>query len=140
MYGELASYKMQGGSYKDGEDQLAGVITIMEEEVWVYIYINMVTRHDIMLRSWFFFFLSWFFFSLTWCLGQFACTSTNPTGPEVNDHVSLQWLSYEQPQGSNLRSQREQTSWFQAFITGLPPTQFFIMVFYCIGGDVAVVV
>lgn len=26
MYGELASYKMQGGSYKDGEDQLAGEI------------------------------------------------------------------------------------------------------------------
>ncbi|KAL9396961.1 hypothetical protein Peur_011214 [Populus x canadensis] len=26
-----------------------------------------------------------------------ARTSTNPTGPEVNDHVSLQWPSYEQP-------------------------------------------
>jgi len=48
-------------------------------------------------------------------------TSTNPTGPEVNDHVSLQWPSYEQPQGSNLRLQRKQTSWFQSFITGLSP-------------------
>ena len=27
------------------------------------------------------------------------CTSINLTGPEVNDHVSLQWPSYEQPQG-----------------------------------------
>jgi hypothetical protein len=45
-------------------------------------------------------------------------TSTNPTGPEVNDHVSLQWPSYEQPQGSNLRPQRKQTSWSQALITG----------------------
>jgi hypothetical protein len=40
---------------------------------------------------------------------------------EVNDHVSLQWLSYEQPQGLNLRLQREQTSWFQALTTGSPP-------------------
>ena len=40
-------------------------------------------------------------------------TSTNSTGPEVNDHVSLQWPSYEQPHGSNLRPQREQTSWSQ---------------------------
>jgi len=39
---------------------------------------------------------------------------------EVNDHVSLQWLSYEQPQGLNLKLQREQTSWFQALITGSP--------------------
>jgi len=31
-------------------------------------------------------------------------------GPEINDHVSLQWPSYEQPQGPNLRSQREQIS------------------------------
>jgi hypothetical protein len=31
-----------------------------------------------------------FFFSLTWMLSQLARTSTNPTGPEVNDHVSLQ--------------------------------------------------
>jgi hypothetical protein len=30
-------------------------------------------------------------------------TSTNLTGSEVNDHVSLQWSSYKQPQGSNLR-------------------------------------
>jgi hypothetical protein len=46
---------------------------------------------------------------------------TNPTGPEVNDHVSLQWPSCEQPQGSNLRPQREQTSWSQALTTGSPP-------------------
>jgi len=37
-------------------------------------------------------------------------TSTNLTSPEVNDHVSLQLPLYEQPQGSNLRQQREQTS------------------------------
>jgi hypothetical protein len=43
-------------------------------------------------------------------------------GPEVNDHVSLQWSLYEQSQGSNLRPQREQTSWSQAFTTGPPPT------------------
>ena len=36
--------------------------------------------------------------------------STNPTDPEVNDYISLQWLSYEQPQGSNLRPQRKQIS------------------------------
>jgi hypothetical protein len=64
-----------------------------------------------------------FFFFLVYrgCLGQFARTSTNPTGLEVNDHVSLQWPSYEQPQGSNLRPQREQTSWSQALTTGPPP-------------------
>jgi hypothetical protein len=28
---------------------------------------------------------------------SFARTSTNLMGPEVNDHVSLQWPSYEQP-------------------------------------------
>jgi hypothetical protein len=39
-------------------------------------------------------------------------------GPEVNDHVSLQWPSYEQPHGSNLRPQREQTSWSQILTTG----------------------
>ena len=38
-------------------------------------------------------------------------------GPEVNDHVSLQWPLYEQPHGSNLRPQRKQTSWSQIFIT-----------------------
>jgi hypothetical protein len=38
-------------------------------------------------------------------------TSTNPTGPEINDHVSFQWPSYEQPHDSNLKSQKEQTSW-----------------------------
>jgi hypothetical protein len=52
-----------------------------------------------------------FFLVLRGCPDQLAHTSTNPTGPEVNDHVNLQWLSYEQPQGSNLRPQREQTSW-----------------------------
>ena len=39
-----------------------------------------------------------FFFSLTWVFGS-ARTSTNLTGPEINDYVSLQWLSYKQPQG-----------------------------------------
>jgi len=50
-----------------------------------------------------------FFFFYRGCPGQLARTSTNPTGPEVNDHVSLQWPSYEHPQGSNLRPKREQT-------------------------------
>jgi hypothetical protein len=49
-------------------------------------------------------------------------------GPEVNDHVSLQWLSYEQPQGSNLRPQREQTSSSQALITRPPPKWLIIIV------------
>ena len=48
-----------------------------------------------------------FYFSLTWETGQLARTSTNPTGPKVNDHVRLQWPSCEQSQGSNLRPQRE---------------------------------
>jgi hypothetical protein len=30
------------------------------------------------------------FFSLTWCSSQFVRISTNPTGSEVNDHISLQ--------------------------------------------------
>jgi hypothetical protein len=62
-------------------------------------------------------FIFFIFFSLTWVSGQLARTSTNLTGPEVNDHVSLQWSSYEQPQGLNLRPQREQTSWFQTLTT-----------------------
>jgi hypothetical protein len=41
---------------------------------------------------------------------QLARTSTNLTGPEVNDHINLQWSSYKQPYGSNLRPQREQIS------------------------------
>ena len=52
---------------------------------------------------------STFFFFKYGCSGQLARTSTNPTSPEVNDHVSLQWPSYEQPKSSNLKSQREQT-------------------------------
>jgi len=59
------------------------------------------------LNDWCIFF---FFFDYRGCPGQLARTSTNPTGPEVNDHVSLQWPSYERPQGSNLRPKREQTS------------------------------
>jgi len=31
-----------------------------------------------------------FFLIYRGCLGQLACTSTNPTGPEINDHVSFQ--------------------------------------------------
>jgi hypothetical protein len=27
---------------------------------------------------------------LMWVFGQLACSSTNPTGPEVNDHVIFQ--------------------------------------------------
>ena len=53
--------------------------------------------------------------------GQLVCTSINSTSPEVNNHVSLQWPSYKQPHGSNLRSQREQTSWFQALTIGPLP-------------------
>jgi hypothetical protein len=75
-----------------------------------------------MFESFIIFFL---FFSLMWVSGQLARTSTNPTGPEVNDHISLQWPSYEQPQGSNLRPQREQTSWSQVLITGPPPRWLF---------------
>ena len=30
---------------------------------------------------------------------------------KFNDHISLQWPSYEQPQGLNLRPKRKQTSW-----------------------------
>jgi len=59
------------------------------------------------------------------CPGQLARISTNHTGPEVNDHISLQWPSYEQPQGSNLRLQRKQTSLSQALTTGLPSRWFF---------------
>jgi len=50
-------------------------------------------------------------------------------GPEVNDYVNLQWPSYEQPQGSNLRPQREQTSWSQAFTTGPPSRRLFLVDF-----------
>jgi hypothetical protein len=48
----------------------------------------------------------------------FLRISTDSTGPEVNDYVSLQWPSYEQPHDSNLKPQRKQTSWSQAFTTG----------------------
>ena len=48
--------------------------------------------------------LPFFFFSLTGMSGS---------GPEINNHVSLQWLSSEQSQSSNLRPQKEQTSWCQ---------------------------
>jgi hypothetical protein len=48
--------------------------------------------------------------------------------PEVNDHVNLQWPSYEQPLDSNLRPQREQTSWSQALTTGPPPRWFIIII------------
>jgi hypothetical protein len=51
-----------------------------------------------------------FFLVQRGCPGQLARISTNPTSPEVNDHVSLQWPLYEQPQGSNLRPHKEQTS------------------------------
>jgi hypothetical protein len=56
----------------------------------------------------------------------------NPTGPKVNDHVSLKWSSYEQPHGSNLRPQREQTSWSQALTTE-PPPRWFAIVFNIMG-------
>jgi len=64
--------------------------------------------HDFFIQYAMFFFF-FFFFYFRGCPGQLARTSTNPTGPEVNDHVSLQWPSYERPQGSNLRPKREQT-------------------------------
>jgi hypothetical protein len=41
----------------------------------------------------------------------------------------LQWPSYEQPQGLNLRPQREQTSWSQALTTRPPPRWFGIPYF-----------
>jgi hypothetical protein len=31
---------------------------------------------------------------LIWVFGEFTRTSTNPIGPEINDHISLQGLSY----------------------------------------------
>jgi hypothetical protein len=34
------------------------------------------------------FFYYFFFFDYRGCPGQLARTSTNPTGPEVNDHVA----------------------------------------------------
>jgi len=46
-----------------------------------------LTRAFTMVYFGFFFF---FFFDYRGCPGQLARTSTNPTGPEVNDHVSLQ--------------------------------------------------
>ena len=42
----------------------------------------------------FFYFI--FFILLTLILIYLVCISTNPTGPEINDHISLQWSSYEQ--------------------------------------------
>jgi len=93
-------------------------------EAW---YLFIFDQGHIYLR--FSFLYELFFFSLTWVSGQLACTSTNPTGPEVNDHVSLQWPSYEQPHGSNLRPQKKQTSWSQVLITGSPP-RWFINFFY----------
>jgi hypothetical protein len=39
-------------------------------------------------------------------------------GPEVKDHVSLQWPSYEQPQGSNLRAQRNSPATFEPLYDG----------------------
>ena len=59
-----------------------------------------------------------------WVSGLLARTSTNPTSSEVNDHVTLQW-PYEQPHGSNLRPQKEQTSCSQVFITEPPPKYFY---------------
>jgi hypothetical protein len=50
------------------------------------LYLNSGTLTKILVRIEYF-----FFFSLTWV----ARISTNPTGPEVNDHVSFQWPSYE---------------------------------------------
>jgi hypothetical protein len=34
------------------------------------------------------------FFYQRGCPGQLVRTSINPTGPEINDHVSPQWPSY----------------------------------------------
>jgi hypothetical protein len=33
--------------------------------------------------------LQLYFLLLMWCPGKFVCTLTNPTSPEINDHVSL---------------------------------------------------
>ena len=52
-------------------------------------------------------------------------------GPEVNDHVSLQWPSYEQPHGSNMRPQMEQTSWSQALTTGPSYYYYFFLQHAC---------
>ena len=65
--------------------------------------------------------------------------STNLTGPEVNNHVSLQWPSYEQPQGLNLRPQRKQTSWSQALTTGPPPRWFSLFFVLRDGGGVCII-
>jgi hypothetical protein len=66
-----------------------------------------------------------FFFRVS---GPACAHSTNLTGPEINDHVSLQWPSYEQPQGSNLRPQRKQTSLSQVLTTG-PPSKWLTIYF-----------
>jgi hypothetical protein len=41
--------------------------------------------------------------------GQIMHISTNLTVSKVNDHVNLQWSSYKQLQGLNLRPQKKQT-------------------------------
>jgi hypothetical protein len=64
---------------------------------------------DLIKDIFYFLFFIFIFFYYRGCPGQLARTSTNLTGPEVNDHVSLQWPSYEHPQGSNLKPKKEQT-------------------------------
>ena len=59
--------------------QLAVLTKNSEKLVKIFSYYK--TRWD--------FFYYFFFFNC-----QFTRTSTNLTGPEVNDHVSLQWPSY----------------------------------------------
>jgi hypothetical protein len=75
---------------------------------------NQGSASFIFLKKFIFFAFGWFCFFFYYyyyreCPGQLARTSTNLTDPEVNDHVSLQWPSYERPQGSNLRPKRKQT-------------------------------
>jgi len=95
--------------------KLEGDSTLIESWRATYIYLSIWQwrrrRREVKIR----YFFNYFFLVWRWCPSQLACTTTNPTGPEVNDHVSLQWPSYKQLQGSNLRPQREQISWSQAF-------------------------
>ena len=70
------------------------------------------------------------------CPDQLAHTSTNLTGPEVNDHVSLQWPSYnQQPQGSNLRPQGKQTPQSQVLTTRPPTIQLNILLLLLVGHE-----
>jgi hypothetical protein len=115
----------------------------MEEEVWVYIYINMVTRHDIMMRSWFFFFFAimvFFFFDNLGCPDQLTYTTTNPrthwTSCKPSRQVRLRDGDRHVHKGSNLGCRGRE--FLPGPLSHEPGCT--IMVSDCIGGDVVVIV